>query len=64
MWKEMAQVGISSVPVIDSDKVLRAQHQALTVGNSCTGLPSTDVPPFTKVDFERDLRKVTRKIKR
>ncbi len=67
MWKEMAQVGIGSIFVIDSDKVLKAQQQPLTISNSCTGLPSADLPKekqYKKTDPELDLGKVCGRIKK
>jgi hypothetical protein len=67
MWEEMAQVGINSVFRVDADAIIKAQQEGLSMGNMCFGLPSTNLrgeESFTKADFEKALKKVSRKIKK
>jgi len=62
MWEKMSQVSGNSILVVDSEKVLKACQEPMT--SQSLGIELSKDKPFTKADFERDLKKATRKIKK
>ena len=62
MWPQIQETATTNPNVIDYGKALRTQQREWTIES--LGIELEEGPPFTKEDFEKTLKKVSRRIKK
>lgn len=62
MWPQIQETATTNPNVIDYSRALKIQQKEWTIES--LGIELEEGPPFTRVDFEEALKKVSRKVKK
>lgn len=62
MWPQIQETATTNPNAIDYSKALRTQQKEWTIES--LGIELEEEPPFTRADFEKALKKVSRKVKK
>jgi len=62
MWPQIQETATTNPNAIDCGRMLRTQQKEWTIEN--LGIELGEEPPFTRIDFEKALKKVSRKAKK